>query len=65
VNQGTITFVLSTVLNHVYQLQSAPDLTSGNWTNLNAAVLAHRSTLTMTDVIVTNSQRYYRVEFVR
>jgi uncharacterized repeat protein (TIGR03803 family) len=65
VNQGTITFVLSTVLNHVYQLQSAPDLTLGNWTNLNSAVLAHRNTVTMTDVIVTNSQRYYRVEFVR
>jgi len=64
-SQGTITFVLGTVPNHVYQLQSAPDLTSGNWTNFNSAVTARQSTVTLTDVIVPNSQRYYRLEFVR
>jgi uncharacterized repeat protein (TIGR03803 family) len=64
-SQGTITFVLGTVPNHVYQLQSAPDLTSGNWSDFNSALTARGSTVTLTDVIVPNSQRYYRVEFVR
>jgi hypothetical protein len=63
--RGIITFVLGTVPNHVYQLQSAPDLTSGNWTSLNSAVLARSSATTMTDVIGTNSQRYYRIVFLR
>jgi uncharacterized repeat protein (TIGR03803 family) len=63
--QGIITFVLGTASNHVYQLQSAPDLASGNWTSLNSAVRARGSTITMTDVISTNSQRYYRIVFVR
>ncbi len=65
VSQGVVTFVVSTVPTHVYQMQSAPDLTSGVWTNFNAPVRATGNSVTMTDAVVTNSQRYYRIEFVR
>jgi uncharacterized repeat protein (TIGR03803 family) len=64
-SQGIITFVLSTVPAHVYQMQSAPDLTSGNWSNDNASVQAAGNTVTLTVAVVTNSQRFYRIEFVR
>ena len=64
-DQGIITFVLSTVPPHVYQMQSAPDLTSGDWSNYNAPVQAAGNTVTMTGAVVTNSQRFYRIEFVR
>jgi uncharacterized repeat protein (TIGR03803 family) len=62
--QGSVTFVLSTVARHVYQLQSASDLISGNWSNVNKAFLAAGSTATSSDM-VTNTQRFYRLEYVR
>jgi uncharacterized repeat protein (TIGR03803 family) len=64
-SQGTVTFVLSTVASHVYQLQSAPDVTSGNWTNVHSAFRATGSTATNSDAVITNTQRFYRLEFVR
>ncbi len=64
-NQGSVTFLLSTVASHVYQLQSAPDLTSGNWSNVHNAFRASGGTATNSDVVATNTQRFYRLEFVR
>ena len=62
---GSVTFVLNTVATHVYQLQSAPDLISGNWTNVNRPFRAAGSTATASDAVSSNTQRFYRLEYLR
>jgi len=44
-----------------YRLQYKPALTATNWINLGALVTATNETLTASDPISTNSQRFYRV----
>ena len=64
-SQTTVTFVFSTVAGRTYQLQSAPDLTSGNWANSGRPFQAAGSTTTMAVVVPPDAQQFYRVELVR
>jgi uncharacterized repeat protein (TIGR03803 family) len=61
---GGVTFIISTVGGHTYQLQSAPDLTSGNWANIGSAFQPAR-TFWISGAAISNSQQFYRVELVR
>jgi hypothetical protein len=58
---GILTLTWSATSGRSYQLQYIPDLTSTNWLNLGAAIAATGSVLTTSDLIGSNSQRFYRV----
>jgi uncharacterized repeat protein (TIGR03803 family) len=58
---GTITLAWNTVAGQTYQLQSVANLTSTNWVNLGSSILATSAVTTNSDVIGSNSQRFYRV----
>jgi uncharacterized repeat protein (TIGR03803 family) len=57
---GMISFTWNTVATNTYQLQYRTDLTQTNWSDL-GNYTATNGTLSATDVIGTNSQRFYRV----
>jgi uncharacterized repeat protein (TIGR03803 family) len=58
---GTIVLAWSTVAGQTYQLQSVTNLASTNWVNLGSPILANSAVTTTSDVIGSNSQRFYRV----
>ena len=58
---GTIALAWSTVAGQTYQLQSVTNLASTNWVNLGSPILANSAVTTTSDVIGSNSQRFYRV----
>ena len=58
---GMFAFTWSTVATNTYQLQYCTDPTQTNWSNLNGPIVATSGTLSATDVMGTNSQRFYRV----
>jgi uncharacterized repeat protein (TIGR03803 family) len=58
---GTITLTWNAVVGQTYQLQSVTNLTSTNWCNLGSPILATNAVVTTGDVIVPDSQRFYRV----
>jgi len=64
-SQGDVTVAFSTVAGHTYQLQSAPDLISGNWTSFGRSFQATGSAATKSGAAVSNTQQFYRIELVR
>jgi uncharacterized repeat protein (TIGR03803 family) len=58
---GMFAFAWSTVATNTYQLQYCTDPTQTNWSNLNGPIIATSGMLSATDIIGTNSQRFYRV----
>jgi uncharacterized repeat protein (TIGR03803 family) len=58
---GTITLNWSALTGLKYQLQSNADLSSANWNNLGSVITATNGIVTVSDIIGTNTQRYYRV----
>jgi uncharacterized repeat protein (TIGR03803 family) len=58
---GTITLAWNTVAGQTYQLQYVSDLGSTNWVSLGSPILAINAVTTASDVIGSNSQRFYRV----
>jgi hypothetical protein len=60
-SNGTISFSWSALTGLHYQMQYTTDLASANWTNLASAVTAIGATLTATDSVTNNPQRFYRL----
>jgi uncharacterized repeat protein (TIGR03803 family) len=58
---GTIVLAWNTVAGQTYQLQYVSDLRSTNWISLGSPILATNAVTTTSDVIGSNSQRFYRV----
>ena len=58
---GTIALAWNTVARQTYQLQYVSDLRSTNWVSLGSPILATNAMTTTSDVIGSNSQRFYRV----
>jgi uncharacterized repeat protein (TIGR03803 family) len=56
-----VSLTWSTAAGQTHQLQYKASLTSANWTNLGGPLTATGDTLTATDAIAANSQRFYRV----
>ncbi|MEI9864674.1 MAG: choice-of-anchor tandem repeat GloVer-containing protein [Limisphaerales bacterium] len=61
---GTLDLTWSSVSGQNYQLQSNPDLTTTNWTDVNPPVTATDVTTSGTDTIGPEAQRFYRVELL-
>ncbi|MEI7935189.1 MAG: hypothetical protein WCK27_00740 [Verrucomicrobiota bacterium] len=57
----TLSFAWSTIAGVSYQVEYSTNLSSANWINLGNIVVATNNTLSASDVISTNTQRYYRV----
>ncbi len=57
----TLNFTWSAVAGRKYQLQFKTNLTQTTWSNLNSSIAASNSTVTVSDGINTNAQRFYRV----
>ena len=60
-NGGLVTFSWLTTAGVSYQVQYTTDLTSANWTNLGAAIMAASSVTTASDNPGPDPQRFYRV----
>jgi len=60
-SNNMINLTWSTVTSHTYQLQFATDLTSTNWSNLKDIITATNGTMSATDVLGSDPQRFYRV----
>jgi hypothetical protein len=58
---GMITFNWSSIIGNVYQLQYSTDLSSTNWIDLGGPITATDVSVSSSDVIGTDSQRFYRV----
>ena len=58
---GTFTLTWSATAGKKYQLQYNSNLNSTNWTDLGDAITAASSMLTSTDVMRSNSCRFYRI----
>jgi uncharacterized repeat protein (TIGR03803 family) len=58
---GALTLTWSTDVGSTYQLQDKSDLNSANWVNLGSPIIATGSTLSATDSVAADPQRYYRV----
>lgn len=61
---GTLGLTWSSVSGRYYQLQSNPDLTTTNWTDVNPPVIATDATASGTDTLGPEAQRFYRVELL-
>jgi len=57
----TLTLVWKSVASQTYQLQYTTDLTSTNWTDLGGINTATNGTILATDIIGSDTQRFYRV----
>src|SRR6266567_3710321 len=60
-SNNTVRLTWSAATGQRYQLQYKPNLSALNWTNLNNAVTATNGAVAVSDVIGSNSQRFYRV----
>jgi uncharacterized repeat protein (TIGR03803 family) len=58
---GTMTLIWSGVGGQTCQLQCNSDLNSTNWTNLGNALTVTGGTLSASDAVGTNRQRFYRL----
>ncbi|MGA2656274.1 MAG: LamG-like jellyroll fold domain-containing protein [Verrucomicrobiota bacterium] len=58
---ASLTFVWSVVAGRSYQVQYKPTLTEATWLNLGSPVVAPGSTLSASDAIGQDSQRFYRL----
>ena len=55
----------SAMTGQTYQAQCNPDLSPGNWRTLGSAVVASGATVTVTDTLATDTQRFYRIVLMR
>ena len=55
------TFTWSAVSNQSYQLQSATNLVAPNWIDLGSPITATNSSVSATDAVGSDGQRFYRV----
>jgi len=60
-NAGNISFTWSTVVGKTYQVQYTTNLTQAVWHSLGGAVTATSATLTASDSLGANPQRFYRI----
>jgi sugar lactone lactonase YvrE len=60
---GVISFTWSGTSNALYQVQYLTDLAANNWTNLGGS-FSGSTTMSASDFIGTNRQRFYRVELL-
>jgi uncharacterized repeat protein (TIGR01451 family) len=60
-NAGNISFVWSTVVGKTYQVQYTTNLTQAVWHNLGSTVTANSATLSASDSLGANPQRFYRI----
>ena len=58
---GAITFSWNAMTGLVYQVQYKTNLLQANWVNLGNAITATNSTLTATNFISSDPQRFYRL----
>jgi uncharacterized repeat protein (TIGR03803 family) len=58
---GTVTLVWSAVASQTYQLQYSTNLVQAGWNNLGVAVTATNGTMTASDSVGPDPQRFYRV----
>ena len=63
-SNGVYTFTWSAVSNFIYQLQSATNLAAPDWINLGSPITATNSSVSATDAIGPDEQRFYRVRLV-
>jgi len=61
---GAIVFTWSSRSGNVYQLQYSTDLSSTNWIDLGGPITAADISVSASDVVGTDSQRFYRVELL-
>lgn len=55
------TFTWSAVSNQTYQLQSATNLVAPNWIDLGGPITATNNSVSTTDAVGSDQQRFYRV----
>jgi hypothetical protein len=58
---NTVTLTWSAIASQRYRLQYLPSLSSGAWLNLGNIVTATTNSVTASDTIGANTQRFYRV----
>ncbi|HEY3762673.1 MAG TPA: choice-of-anchor tandem repeat GloVer-containing protein [Verrucomicrobiae bacterium] len=58
---GTVTLIWSAVATQTYQLQCTTNLAQPNWTDLGSAVVATNGTMTATNSVGSDLQRFYQV----
>jgi uncharacterized repeat protein (TIGR03803 family) len=58
---NSISLTWTSVVGETYRVQFNDDLASTNWLDLGSAIIATNSTMTTSDLIGTNAQRFYRV----
>jgi hypothetical protein len=61
---GSITLTWSAMTGMTYQLQYATSLCPPDWSDLGAPILAGSDSITASDIIPQDPQRFYRVVFV-
>ncbi len=58
---NTLSLTWSSVSNLTYQVQYRTNLTQTNWLNLGSSILATNGTMTATDTVGSDTNRFYRV----
>jgi uncharacterized repeat protein (TIGR03803 family) len=61
---GTFFFTWSAAMGQLYQPQSATRLKPANWSNLGGPLTATNTTMGASDLISTNTHRFYRVQLL-
>jgi hypothetical protein len=64
-SNGIATFTWSVIPGQQYQVQYGANLSSTNWVNLGDAHTATNTTVSVSDPVGSNSQRFYRVMLTR
>jgi hypothetical protein len=60
-SNGLCTFTWSAVSNLTYQLQCATNLAAPHWTDLGSPITATNNSVSATDAVGADGQRFYRV----
>jgi hypothetical protein len=63
-SNGVCQFTWSAVSNLTYQLQVSTNLTAPNWQDLGSPVTATNNTVSASDAVGADGQRFYRVRSV-
>ncbi|MDB6016257.1 MAG: hypothetical protein JWR19_746 [Pedosphaera sp.] len=61
VTNDQLAFTATTVAGQMYQAQNSADLIQNNWGNPGNTFMAANGTVTMSDTIGLDSQRFYRI----
>ena len=59
-----LTFSWNAIPSQPYQVQSTTNLATADWVNLGPSLIATNTTLTVSNVITSGSQQFYRVVLV-